>query len=88
MERENRNLASNGNHAEPNQPNGRLYTVSQAANILHLPETWIYERTRKDAIPFRKMGKYIRFTDSDLAAILRMCSRGPQDPSPALSKQE
>ena len=88
MERENRNLTSNGNQAEPNQPNGRLYTVSQAASILHLPETWIYERTRKDAIPFRKMGKYIRFTDSDLAAILRMYSRGPRDLSPAPSKQE
>jgi excisionase family DNA binding protein len=88
MERENRNLASNGNQEEPIQQNGRMYTVSQAASILHLPETWIYERTRKDAIPFRKMGKYIRFTDSDLQAILRMCSRGPRDPSPALSKKE
>ena len=59
-------------------PNGRLYTVSQAAKILGLPITWIYERTRKDAIPYRKLGKYIRFTISDLDAILAACSRGPR----------
>ena len=57
---------------------GRMYTVSQAAEVLHLPVTWLYERTRKDAIPYRKLGKYVRFTDSDLAAILEMCSRGPR----------
>ncbi|MFN8009041.1 MAG: helix-turn-helix domain-containing protein [Terriglobia bacterium] len=57
--------------------NGRLYTISEIAELLNLSTTWFYERTRKDAIPFHKLGKYIRFTESDLAAILQMCSRGP-----------
>ena len=57
----------------------RLYSVAQASRILGLPPTWIYERTRKDAIPYHKLGKYIRFTVSDLAAILAKCSRGPKD---------
>ncbi|MCI0624795.1 MAG: helix-turn-helix domain-containing protein [Acidobacteria bacterium] len=57
----------------------RLYSVAQASKILGLPTTWIYERTRKDAIPFHKLGKYIRFTPSDLAAILAKCSRGPKN---------
>ena len=56
----------------------RLYTVSQAAVFFHMSETWIYERTRKHAIPHRKLGKYVRFTDSDLSAIIQMCSRGPE----------
>ena len=59
------------------EANGRLYTVSQAAAILHLAEAWIYERTRKKAIPHRKLGKHIRFTDSDLSAIVQMGFRGP-----------
>jgi len=61
---------------ESNHRKGCLYTVSQAAHILHLPTTWLYERTRREAIPHHKLGKYIRFTDSDLAAIIETCSRG------------
>jgi len=56
----------------------QLYTVAQVAKVLHLPTTWIYERTRKNAIPYHKFGKYIRFTTSDLAEILVICSRGPR----------
>ncbi len=57
--------------------NGRFYTISQMAELLDLSTNWFYERTRKNAIPFHKLGKHIRFTESDLAAILRMCSHGP-----------
>jgi len=57
--------------------NGRFYTISQMAELLDLSTNWFYERTRKNAIPFHKLGKHIRFTESDLVAILRMCSRGP-----------
>jgi excisionase family DNA binding protein len=66
---------------EPNSTgagNDRLYTISQAADSLQLPVTWLYERTRKAAIPHRKMGKYVRFTEADLSAIKEMCSRGPR----------
>ena len=38
-------------HMLANEENGRLYMVSQAATILHLVKAWIYERTRKKAIP-------------------------------------
>ena len=69
-------------------PSCRLYTVSQAAAFLRLSQTWIYERTRKDAIPHRKMGKYIRFTDSDLSRIIQMCSRGHKEEVPEGSNEE
>lgn len=62
-----------------------MYTVAQAAQLLGLPVTWIYERTRTSAIPHHKFGKYIRFTPSDIAAILSSFSRGPKTqvgPSP------
>jgi len=56
----------------------QLYTVAQVAKVLRLPTSWIYERTRKNAIPYHKFGKYIRFTTSDLSEILVICSRGPR----------
>ncbi|MCI0623420.1 MAG: helix-turn-helix domain-containing protein [Acidobacteria bacterium] len=67
----------------PGHSGGRLYTVVEASKMLGLPTSWIYQRTRKDAIPFHKFGKYIRFTSSDLAEILAAYSRGPKKPAEA-----
>jgi len=47
-----------------------LYTVQEAAAKLNLSPTWLYARTRMKKIPFRRLGKYIRFTDEDLEAII------------------
>jgi excisionase family DNA binding protein len=44
--------------------------VQEAAAKLNLSPSWLYERTRKNAMPFRRFGKYIRFTDDDLEAII------------------
>jgi excisionase family DNA binding protein len=51
-------------------PTPNLYSVPEAARRLNLPVTWLYERTRKNAIPCHRFGKYVRFTDSDLDAII------------------
>jgi|WetSurMetagenome_2_1015567.scaffolds.fasta_scaffold415612_2 excisionase family DNA binding protein len=59
-------------------PRGRLYTVEQVSEQLGLPVTWIYERTRRDAIPHRKIGKYVRFSEEDIRQMLAMWSRGSQ----------
>src|SRR5579872_1133005 len=48
----------------------RLYTVQEAAIKLNLPSSWLYERTRKNAVPCRRFGKYVRFSDADLDAII------------------
>ncbi|MCB9772241.1 MAG: helix-turn-helix domain-containing protein [Candidatus Omnitrophica bacterium] len=41
----------------------RLVTVSEIAEILRVPKSWIYARTSMgpDAIPHVKIGKYVRF---------------------------
>jgi excisionase family DNA binding protein len=65
----------------PGHLGGQLYTVIEAAKMLGLSTNWIYQRTRRDAIPFHKFGKYIRFTGSDLAEILAAFSRGPNKPA-------
>ncbi len=58
----------------------RLYTVQEAADTLQLPKSWIYERTRKKAIPFHRLGKYVRFTTDDLAQIIAAKSPATADP--------
>jgi excisionase family DNA binding protein len=67
---------------------GRLYTVQEAAETLRLPATWLYECTRKDAIPHHKMGKYVRFTEADIAAIIEMCSKVAWESSSAGIQEE
>jgi excisionase family DNA binding protein len=48
-----------------------LYSVQQAAARLSVAPKWLYERTRKNAIPYRRLGKYVRFSESDLEAIIK-----------------
>jgi excisionase family DNA binding protein len=41
-----------------------LMTVAEIARVLHVPVSWVYDRTRrrgKERIPHIKLGKYLRF---------------------------
>ena len=48
----------------------RLFTIKEAAEVLRIPISWLYERTRRNAIPCRRIGKYVRFTQQDLNEII------------------
>ena len=48
----------------------RLFTITEAAEVLRIPISWLYERTRHNAIPCRRIGKYVRFTEGDLQEII------------------
>ena len=48
----------------------RLFTITEAAEVLRIPISWLYERTRRNAIPYRRIGKYVRFTQDDLKQII------------------
>jgi len=48
----------------------RLFTIKEAAEALRIPISWLYERTRRNAIPCRRIGKYVRFTEGDLNEII------------------
>ncbi len=56
----------------------RLFTIKEAAEVLKIPASWLYERTRRNAIPCHRLGKYLRFTEQDLANILAAQDPGPQ----------
>ncbi len=51
----------------------RLLTVQEAAELLRVPVSWIYDRTRRDAIPLVRLGKYTRLP---LSALLRWVDQG------------
>jgi hypothetical protein len=42
----------------------QLLNIAEIATALHVPVSWVYERTRRrgcDRIPHIKLGKYLRF---------------------------
>lgn len=45
-----------------------LLTPQEAAALLKVKESFIYERTRKNAIPLRRYGKYVRIPKDELLA--------------------
>ncbi len=48
---------------------GRLLTAEQVGELLNVPKSWVYERTRRrvrDRIPGFRLGKYWRFREADV----------------------
>ena len=48
-----------------------LLTVEEVAELLKVPVSWVYERTRSgasDRIPGFRLGKYWRFREADVLA--------------------
>ena len=46
-----------------------LMTVAEVAEILNVPLSWVYERTRRrgtERIPHFKLGKYLRFSKGEV----------------------
>jgi excisionase family DNA binding protein len=54
-----------------------LITVKELAEKLKVQVSWIYQRTRlgQEAIPFVKMGKYLRF---NLTEVIKFYKENPQ----------
>ena len=53
-----------------------LLTVDEAAQRLGVKRSWLYERTRRNSIPYRRLGKLVRFTEQDLEAIAAAAAAG------------
>jgi len=52
----------------------RLLNVKELAEILGVPISWIYDRTRKsgpESLPHLRVGKYIRFQESEVLDYLK-----------------
>ena len=60
-----------------------LLTLAETAALLKVPKSWIYERTRKGAIPHLKLGKYLRFPLAPLLLWITTHSRQSREMSRA-----
>jgi excisionase family DNA binding protein len=50
-----------------------LLTVREVAELLRVPVSWVYERTRRrgiERLPHLKVGKYVRFRLSEIEGYL------------------
>jgi excisionase family DNA binding protein len=54
-----------------------LVTPRELAAILKVPVSWIYQRTRlgPEALPFIRVGRYVRFDPQQVIAFLEMKGR-------------
>jgi excisionase family DNA binding protein len=57
-----------------NQAMGWL-TIDEAAALIRVPKSWLYERTRTNTIPHLKLGKYLRFDQDELVTWSRQFRR-------------
>ncbi len=46
--------------------NQKLVGIKTMAEKLDVPESWIYSRTRTGEIPHYKIGKYVKFDESEV----------------------
>jgi predicted DNA-binding transcriptional regulator AlpA len=54
----------------------RLGDVNAAAKVLDVPKSWVYDRTRRNALPadvMVRLGRYVRF---DLGRLLEWAKAG------------
>jgi len=53
-----------------NNSAARFLTVGELAELLQVPESWIYARTATNDIPHVRVGRYVRFKRSEVFAWL------------------
>ena len=52
-----------------------LLNIDEAAALLSVPKSWLYERTRTNSVPHMKLGKYLRFDRQEFLAWARQFRR-------------
>jgi excisionase family DNA binding protein len=58
---------------------GPLYSITEAAQILNVPRTWLRDKVTARAVPHTRLGRHVRFTEAHLAEII---DDGQQRPGP------
>lgn len=57
-------------------------TIEEAAALIRVPKSWLYERTRTNTVPHVKLGKYLRFDREELVTWARQFHRDGRGRSP------
>ena len=50
-------------------------TIDEAAALIRVPKSWLYERTRTNTVPHIKLGKYLRFDQQEFLTWARQFRR-------------
>ena len=61
------------------EESGRLLTVEEVADLLHVPVSWVYGRMRKrslERLPAYRLGKYWRFREDEIHAWVKRQAGG------------
>jgi excisionase family DNA binding protein len=64
-------------------PSTQLLTIEEVAELLHVPVSWVYGKTRRrsmDRVPGFRLGKYWRFREADVLAWIER-QRGGANPN-------
>jgi excisionase family DNA binding protein len=48
-----------------------LISIKEMASKLYVPVSWLYSRTRTKEIPHYKIGKYVRFDETEVMEWIR-----------------
>jgi excisionase family DNA binding protein len=54
----------------------RLLTAKEIAEVLGVPESWVREHTRSNAIPHVRLGRYVRYDLDDVLAWVESVKAG------------
>jgi excisionase family DNA binding protein len=58
----------------------KLYTYAEAADVLRCSVSYLKKGVRERTIPFRRLGKLVRFSESDLDVIANRGAFTPARP--------
>lgn len=67
----------------PDRDASRLLTVQQAAAQLNVPVSWLRGRVANRAVACTRLGRHVRFTQAQLAAIVAAAEQPRTDDPPA-----
>ena len=56
---------------------GELHTAAETAGILKVRESWLKTKASARLIPCTFVGKHLRFSDGDIAEIMKAGARQP-----------
>lgn len=62
-----------------------LLDIDGAAEFLGVKRSWVRDKVTARAIPFTLVGRHVRFSEEDLAAIVAAGRQRPTTPAPRLS---
>ncbi len=66
----------------------QLFTIREAALLLHVPDGWLRKKVSARSVPHTRLGKHVRFTSDHLKQIVaagEACLPNPSVPSQGLS---